>query len=119
MADRIVMDLSTREETVVAVDDTWIIANKSRWLELSWDGGTNTLSAQLKTPELTDLSRNDVSEVETWTVTIGETEVEIATDANGQWNDTLEFADPAQQLTVYAAFEGVRSSNEIIVQDGV
>jgi hypothetical protein len=118
MADRIEINITTGERTAIPIDDTWILANRSSYLELAWDGGTNTLSAQLKTPLLTDDSRDNVSAVETWIITVGDIEPrEISTDSNGQWSQVIPFVDN-EQYTVFAERHGT-PSNIVIIQDGV
>jgi hypothetical protein len=118
MADRIEINITTGERTAIPIDDTWILANRSSYLELAWDGGTNTLSAQLKTPLLTDDSRDNVLAVETWLITVGDIEPrEISTDSNGQWSQVIPFVDN-EQYTVFAERHGT-PSNIVIIQDGV
>ncbi len=118
MSTRIEVNSQTGQQVEIAVDDAWLLSQRSNYLLLSWDGMTNTLSAQLQTPILTSTLRDDVLEVSTWRLQIGDIIETIDTDINGQWSDTIQFAND-DPYSVYALPRTEGKSNEITIQDGI
>lgn len=116
MTTKLVINTLTGQQTIEAVTDAELIASRMPYLALSWDGTSNTLSAQVQTPVLSDGQRNDVSEVQTWLLMVGDVETSITTDVNGLWSDTLTFTDD-DDYDVYAISPD--NSNTVIVKDGV
>lgn len=117
MVTKLIINTQTNEGIQQAVTDAQIIASGGYYLELSWDGSTNTLSAQIKSKVLSDgSSRANISETQTWLLQIGDVEEAIETDVNGAWSDTITFEDSAQ-YSAYAITPN--NSNEVTIQDGV
>jgi len=116
MATQLIINTQTNETTSAPVTDQELIDNYPAYLELSFDGTTNTLSAQLKTRFLNNATRNNVSEVSVWRLMIGDTEYDITTNASGAWSDVIQFVD-SEPYDVYALSPD--NSNRITIQDGV
>lgn len=118
VATRIEVNSQTGQAIEIAIDDAWLLSQRSNYLLLSWDGATNTLSAQLQTPILTSALRDDVLEVSTWRLQIGDIIEAIETDINGQWSNTIQFAND-EPYNVYALPRNEGKSNEVTIQDGI
>ncbi len=115
---RIEVNSQTGQAIEIAIDDVWLLSQRPNYLLLSWTGATNTLSAQLQTPILTSTLHDDVLEVSTWRLQIGDIIEVINTDINGQWSDTIQFAND-EPYSVYALPRTESKSNEITIQDGI
>mgnify|MGYP001555605854 CR=1 FL=1 len=111
---KLIIDVSTGETQQVTVTDAELIATRAKYLFFAFDDATNTLSAQLQSCVLSDDTRANVSDIQTWRVMIGDVETDITTDANGAWSDTVSFVDGAS-YDVYAIEPD--NSNRITIQD--
>ncbi len=88
--NRIEFDVATQQEQSIAVDDAWILANKEEYLAISGPGSATVevafnITLQLKTPILTNDTRNNVSQprVVTIIVTLNGDIVEATYTLNG------------------------------------
>lgn len=97
MVARHVVNVSTGEITEIEVTDVWIKAWRENEILLSLstlsianDNVDNaTLTAQLVTSPLLDLSQETVLQAKTFQLQIGDIEQEVTLDANGFWSDTI------------------------------
>lgn len=113
---RLVIDCTTGQTTEVPIDDAYIIAHRSKELELTISqsslavNASATLSAQLYTPPLTDNLRDALTDNLSISLQIGDVQQTVNL-VNGAWSDTVSFVTagsykisclslPSNELTV-------------------
>lgn len=118
MKTRLVHNVATGEMDEIPVDDAWILANRKPQIEITIAdtnkivGESEAISIQLMTPELSDNSRNAVSEASTVTMQFGDVTQDVVLDSNGAWSDTLEFVEAGTYIIKCLSHH----SNEITVE---